>query len=179
MGVSVVNALSKRLVLEIDRNEKHYVAEFVNGGNRKKALKVTGNAPRGGTGTTVTFWPDPKVFDETEFRAQTVLERLQVMAFLNRGLEIRFTDERPGVSRRSRSVHRRDRRLRQAPQCGQGVVVQEGLLLHPVRGDQEVEIALQWNTGFHEYDPLLRQRHLHRRGRHARRGLQEGPHQRR
>ena len=46
------------------------------------------------TGTTVTFWPDPTIFDETEFRAQTVIERLQIMAFLNRGLEIRFIDER-------------------------------------------------------------------------------------
>ena len=48
------------------------------------------------TGTTITFWPDPDVFEETEFRAATVTERLQVMAFLNRGVTITFTDERPG-----------------------------------------------------------------------------------
>src|SRR5205814_40939 len=60
--------------------------------------EVTGKAPRGRTGTTVTFWPDPTVFasEGTEFRAQTLLERLQIMAFLNKGLEIRVEDKRPG-----------------------------------------------------------------------------------
>ena len=42
----------------------------------------------------VTFWPDASIFDETDFRAQTIVERLQIMAFLNKGLEIRFFDER-------------------------------------------------------------------------------------
>jgi DNA gyrase subunit B len=151
VGVSVVNALSKRLVLEIDRNEKHYVAEFVNGGNRKKALKVTGNAPRGGTGTTVTFWPDPKVFDETEFRAQTVLERLQVMAFLNRGLEIRFTDERPGreqkvTFRYTGGIIDYVKQLNAAKES----LFKKVCSFTQSEDDQEVEIALQWNTGFHE-----------------------------
>src|SRR5213078_615211 len=54
-----------------------------------------GPSPRGRRGTIVTFWPDSSVFEETEFRATTVVERLQVMAFLNRALEIRFRDERP------------------------------------------------------------------------------------
>src|SRR5207302_9239915 len=70
----------------------------VEGGRRFGKLEVTGKAPRGRTGTTVTFWPDPTVFasEGTEFRAQTLLERLQIMAFLNKGLEIRFEDKRPG-----------------------------------------------------------------------------------
>jgi DNA gyrase subunit B len=151
VGVSVVNALSKRLVLEIDRNEKHYVAEFVNGGNRKKALEVTGNAPRGGTGTTVTFWPDPKVFEETEFRAQTVIERLQVMAFLNRGLEIRFTDERPGreqkvTFRYTGGIIDYVKQLNAAKES----LFKKVCSFTQSEDDQEVEIALQWNTGFHE-----------------------------
>ena len=95
VGVSVVNALSTRLLLEIDRNGNHYELEFKNGGEPQGKLKITGNAPRGRTGTTVSFWPDPSIFEETDFRAQTVLERLQVMAFLNRALEIRFSDRRP------------------------------------------------------------------------------------
>ncbi len=74
--------------------------EFTNGGKPKGKLKMTGDAPRGRTGTTVTFWPDPTIFEEVEFRAQTVIERLQVMAFLNKGLEIRFADERAGRGRR-------------------------------------------------------------------------------
>jgi len=151
VGVSVVNALSKKLVLEIDRNDKHHVAEFANGGERTKPLAVTGNAPRGRTGTTVAFWPDPDVFEETDFRAQTVLERLQVMAFLNKGLEIRFADERSG--REQQVIYK----------YTGGIVDYVKHLNHAKEGlfrkvcsytqsedDQEVEIALQWNTGFHE-----------------------------
>ena len=55
------------------------------------------------TGTTVTFWPDPSIFEETEFRAQTLIERLREMAFLNRGLEIRFRDERVDPVARART----------------------------------------------------------------------------
>src|SRR5436305_5724373 len=97
VGVSVVNALSKRLELDIDRDGKHHHMVFVNGGRPQGKLAVTGKAPRGRTGTTITFWPDPDVFqaEGTEFRATTILERLQIMAFLNKGLEIRFKDERP------------------------------------------------------------------------------------
>jgi len=151
VGVSVVNALSKRLILEIDRADKHHVAEFANGGNRKKALKVTGPAPRGRTGTTVTFWPDPKVFEDIEFRAQTVIERLQVMAFLNRGLEIRFSDERPGreqkmTFRYTGGIVDYVKHLNAAKES----LFKKVCSFTQSEEDQEVEIALQWNTGFHE-----------------------------
>src|SRR5690348_7034694 len=95
VGVSVVNALSQRLVLEVDRDGQRYRLEFAKGGRPQGKLEIVGKAPRGRTGTTLTFWPDPTVFDEVEFHSRTVLERLQTMAFLNRGLEIRFRDERP------------------------------------------------------------------------------------
>jgi DNA gyrase subunit B len=100
VGVSVVNALSQRLVVEVDRNGDHHRMEFAKGGVPQGKLEVVGKAPRGRTGTTVTFWPDPEVFksEGTEFRATTILERLQMMAFLNKGLEIRFKDDRPGQS---------------------------------------------------------------------------------
>src|SRR5579872_5847956 len=151
VGVSVVNALSRRLVLEIDRDGRHHVAEFADGGEPKGSLEATGPAPRGRTGTTVTFWPDPAVFEETEFRAQTVLERLQVMAFLNKGLEIRFVDERPG---REQAV--KYRYTGGIVDCVKHVnAAKEGLFAKVCsftqsEDDQEVEIALQWNTGFHE-----------------------------
>ena len=114
-------------------------------------LEVTGPSPWGGTGTLVTFWPDPTIFEETEFRAQTVLERLQVMAFLNRGLEIRFKDERP--------EHQAEETY-----CYTGGIVDyvkhlntsKESLFRKVAAflqaevDQEVEVALQWNTGYYE-----------------------------
>src|SRR5689334_6237251 len=102
VGVSVVNALSTKVVLEVDREGKTWRQEYaavkngrtVKPGVPQGKLKAVGTSKRGYTGTSVTFWPDPTVFDETEFRFTTVAERLQVMAFLNRGLQIVLTDER-------------------------------------------------------------------------------------
>jgi DNA gyrase subunit B len=101
VGVSVVNALSRRVEVIVDRNGKRHRMEFRDGGEPRGKLRVVGDAPRLGrsgrrTGTIVTFWPDETVFDTVEFSARTILERLQMMAFLNKGLEIRFKDERPG-----------------------------------------------------------------------------------
>jgi DNA gyrase subunit B len=99
VGVSVVNALSSRVEVEIDRDGTHYYMEFADGGELRTRLEPRGNSPLVAgvpvTGTTVRFWPDPSVFDETQFRFQTMLERFQMMAFLNKGLEIRTRDLRP------------------------------------------------------------------------------------
>jgi DNA gyrase subunit B len=151
VGVSVVNALSTTLILEIDRNGDHHVLEFNDGGTPKGKLKISGKAPRGRTGTTVTFWPDASIFEEVEFRAQTVLERLQIMAFLNKGLEIVFTDERKG------------REQTQTYKYNGGIVdfvkhlnaSKESLFKkvasYEVKEDtQEVEVALQWNTTYND-----------------------------
>jgi DNA gyrase subunit B len=151
VGVSVVNALSTRLVLEIDRGGNHHVLEFINGGERKGPLEVTGPAPRGRTGTTVSFWPDPAIFEETEFRAQTVTERLQVMAFLNRGLDIRFTDERPGQQKRENFRYNGGivdyvRHLNASKES----LFRKVASYNQSEDNQEVDVALQWNTGFHE-----------------------------
>src|SRR5688572_1434422 len=83
VGVSVVNALSTRLVVEVDRDGQRYRMEFADGGKPQTKLEVVGDSPRGRTGTTVTFWPDGTVFETTEFSGRTILERLQMMAFLN------------------------------------------------------------------------------------------------
>ena len=151
VGASVVNALSVRLVLEIDRDGKHYVMEFANGGEIQSPLEVKGEAPRGRTGTTVTFWPDPSIFEEVEFRAQTITERLQVMAFLNRGLEIRFTDQRPGSEKRetfrySGGIVDYVKHLNASKES----LFRKVASFQQVEESQEVEVALQWNTGFNE-----------------------------
>src|SRR4029079_9275093 len=98
---------SSRLVLEVDRDGHTYRQEdaaekakpggAVKPGGPQRKMRGVGASKRGHTGTTITFWPDPQVFDEIEFRAATVTERLQVMAFLNRGLTITFTDKRKGL----------------------------------------------------------------------------------
>src|ERR1700730_365837 len=151
VGVSVVNALSKRLLLEIDSDGDHHELEFLDGGKPTGKLEITGRAPRGRTGTTVTFWPDPTIFEDVEFRAQTVVERLQVMAFLNKGLEIRFVDERP-EARPPQTFKYKDgivdyvRHLNASKEA----LFRKVASLEQREETMEVEIALQWNTGFYE-----------------------------
>jgi DNA gyrase subunit B len=151
VGVSVVNALSKRLVVEVDREGQRHRMEFVDGGKPKGGLEVSGDAPRGRTGTTVSFWPDASIFEETEFRSQTVLERLQMYAFLNKSLEIRFRDERPGHDQEvtykySGGIIDFVRHMNASKEA----LFKKVVYLEQSEDDQEVEVALQWNTGFYE-----------------------------
>ena len=177
VGASVVNALSSRLDVEIHRDGGKWVQHFAKGGKPQDKLTKVGSSKK--HGTTITFWPDETIFEETDFRAQTLIERLREMAFLNKGLEIRFRDERvepvlgPGVQ-----VQRRHQRLREAPQRLEGAAVQAGDRLHRerrrLRGRRRDAVEHRVLRGH----PLVRQQHRHHRGRHARGGLQEGPHQR-
>jgi DNA gyrase subunit B len=148
VGVSVVNALSRALIVEVDLDGQHHEMEFVNGGRVKTKLHVTGPAPRGRHGTTVSFWPDGKVFDDIEFRAQTILERLQTYAFLNAGLEIRFTDERPGgehqIFKYADGIKDYVKHLNSSKDA-----LFKKVGYYRVAGDEgEVEVAFQWNSGF-------------------------------
>ena len=151
VGASVVNALSTSLLLEVDRNGDHYQLLFKDGGKPQGKLKVTGSAPRGRTGTTVTFYPDPTIFEETDFRAQTVLERLQIMAFLNKGLEIRFTDEREG--RESKETFKYNGGIvdyvKHLNSSKESLFKKVGSF-EVSEDTQEVEVAFQWNTGYYE-----------------------------
>lgn len=90
VGISVVNALSTRVEADIKRDGKHWYQRFVNA--QPEPLEEGGNAR--GTGTAIRFWPDPEVFETTEFKWETISRRLQEMAFLNKGLTITLKDER-------------------------------------------------------------------------------------
>jgi DNA gyrase subunit B len=149
VGVSVVNALSSRLVMEIHRDGGRWVQEFAKGGKPQGKIRRVKASKQ--TGTTITFWPDATIFEETEFRAQTILERLREMAFLNKGLEIRFTDERT------------DPKVEQTYKYSGGLVdfvkhlntskdplFKRVISLEEKSQAGEVEIAMQWNTGFYE-----------------------------
>ena len=156
VGVSVVNALSERLTIEVDRNGEHWFQEYAKGGKPQGKMAVVGWSPKRGrsTGTTVTFWPDATIFqaEGTEFVARTVLERLQTMAFLNKGLEIVFTDERP------------DRQQTVTFQYKGGLVdfvkhlnaSKEPLFSKVCAYEDEdddgqvIDVAIQWNTGYYE-----------------------------
>ncbi len=157
VGVSVVNALSERLVIEVDRGGKHHRQEYAKGGKPQGKMTVVGDTPKRGrpTGTTITFWPDPTIFavEGIEFVARTVLERLQTMAFLNKGLIIAFEDQRP------------EREQQVEYQYKGGIVdfvkhlnaSKEPLFSKVCQFEEEdeadgqmLDIAMQWNTGYYE-----------------------------
>ena len=157
VGVSVVNALSEKLIVEVDRGGDHYLQTYMSGGKPQGKMSIVGQTPaRGRTnGTSISFWPDPHIFqaEGTEFVARTVLERLQTMAFLSKGLEIVFRDEREG---REQTV---------TYQYKGGIVdfvkhlnASKEALFSKVAtyedfDDDEgmtLDIALQWNTGYYE-----------------------------
>jgi DNA gyrase subunit B len=157
VGVSVVNALSSQVLLEIDRGGERYTMEFVDGGKMKGKLGKAGKTPAKGrkTGTSVTFYPDATIFasEGTEFVARTVTERLQTMAFLNKNLEVVFTDERPG---KEQSI---------TYQYKGGIVdfvkhlnaSKEALFAKVAHFEDEdenegmqLDIAIQWNNGYYE-----------------------------
>jgi DNA gyrase subunit B len=157
VGISVVNALSTRVILEVDRDGQHWMGEFEKGGKVKKKIVAVGPAPKDRstgeprTGTTVTFWPDGAVFDETEFRATTITERLQIMAFLNKGLEIRFTDERTEPVLKTNFKYAGGivdfvKHLNASKEA----LFRKVASFDEAEEGQEVEVALQWNTGYHE-----------------------------
>jgi DNA gyrase subunit B len=93
VGVSVVNALSKRLEVEIKREGHVWRQPYV---NQKPAAPLEKGEMSNATGTTVTFWPDDSIFESIEFSFEIIIRRLQEMAFLNKGVTIVITDARGG-----------------------------------------------------------------------------------
>lgn len=93
VGISVVNALSERVVVTIKRDGKIHEMEFANGEKASK-LKVVGNVAKKETGTTVRFWPNPKYFDSPKFSVPSLSHSLRAKAVLCPGLEVTFYDEK-------------------------------------------------------------------------------------
>ncbi|GAA2844422.1 DNA gyrase subunit B [Actinoplanes cyaneus] len=92
VGVSVVNALSTRMAVEIHKKGFVWRQQY----NLSIPTELIKGESTDKTGSTVQFWPDPNIFETVEFDYQTIYRRLQEMAFLNRALTINFTDSRPG-----------------------------------------------------------------------------------
>ena len=94
VGASVVNALSKWVEVKVYKNGKLYFVRFENGGHIVAPLKVIGDCEENRTGTTVTFKPDPEIFDTDIYDYDTLKVRIRELAFLNRGLKITLRDDR-------------------------------------------------------------------------------------
>src|SRR5437588_1932700 len=103
VGVSVVNALSEKLDVWVDRDGKRHHMAFERGDTKKK-LEVIGKAK--GTGTTVWFKPDTSIFTDTRFDHATLATRLRELAFLNKGLAISLKDERKGQLKEETFVYK-------------------------------------------------------------------------
>ncbi|MBF43940.1 MAG: DNA topoisomerase (ATP-hydrolyzing) subunit B [Acidimicrobiales bacterium] len=150
VGISVVNALSSRVEVEIYRDGNRYYMDFVDGGRLDTRLAASGASPDGRTGTTVRFWPDVSIFDEIRFRFQTLSERFQMMAFLNRGLQIRLRDERPDGNH-DEVEYRYEGGIRDFVahvNASKESLFAEVGYIEGIEEGQEVEVAFQWNTGF-------------------------------
>ncbi len=154
VGASVVNALSEWLEVEVHRGGHIYQMKFSRG-EKTQDMKIIGDTDR--TGTTVRFKPDPEMFEDTVYDFHTLHVRMREQAFLNEGLRITISDERP-ESADKEEEERRD------SMCYEGGIREfvsylnrSKQPLHPeviyvsgVREDSEAEIALQWNDSYNE-----------------------------
>jgi DNA gyrase subunit B len=148
VGISVVNALSERFVVEVARDGSLWRQEYERGQPTSKLKKVK---PSTKSGTSITFWPDPEVFEETAFKAETLAERLHELAFLTRGVEIAFVDEREDPP--AKSVYKATGGLADFVRhlaTGKDPLHQRMVHFTEERESSEVEVAMQWNSGYAE-----------------------------
>ena len=156
VGSSVVNALSKKLVVQVRRDGSIYEMQFARGKTTEK-MKIVGKSKT--TGTTITFWPDDEIFETTVFDYDTLHDRFQEMAFLNRGLKIVLTDERE-VEPRVDEFCYTGGIIDFVKFLNEGKEVADGLK-KPIylegKNDStdpekmgEIEVAIQWNTSYSE-----------------------------
>ena len=179
VGISVVNALSTKVQLEIKRDGHSWEQTY----NRAEPAKLNQTGDTSETGTTVRFWADPSIFETTTYNAETIARRLQEMAFLNKGLTITLTDLRitddealaeaemdgDGADH-AETVKSEEEKAEQAKVVRtRTYYYPDGLVdyirhlnrtktaIHPTvigfgaKGEgHEVEIAMQWNSGYSE-----------------------------
>jgi len=148
VGVSVVNALSEFLEVEVWRDGKRWHQTFAKGGKTKE-LEEVGDAD--GTGTRIHFRPDREIFTETVYNQQTLSSRLRELAFLNRGLEIVLKDERSAEP--LEESYRYDGGLAEYVEYLRGsrqAVHEKVLYFETEKPEAEIELALQYDVGFSE-----------------------------
>jgi len=146
VGVSVVNALSETLDLEIWRNGEVYTQTYERG-TPTAPLEVTGTTKK--RGTKITFKPDTQIFETTEYSFDTLAQRLRELAFLNGGVTITLDDERDGKSHKflyAGGIVSFVEYLNQ----NKTAVNDKPIYMHGEKDGIDVEIALQWNDSYAE-----------------------------
>ena len=154
VGVSVVNALSEYLILEINRDGKTYNLEFNNGSVTKK-LNEVGDSPKDKekffTGTKITFLPTKTIFKNIEFNFKTIEKRLRELAFLNTGVSINLVDKR-----KSEEIHinfKYDGGIKEYVKFlneGKNVIHANPISFSGEKNNISIECSLQWTDSYHE-----------------------------
>jgi len=147
VGVSVVNALSEWLEVEITRDGERYHQRYVRG-IKDTELKTLGKAR--GSGTRVIFMPDPEIFTELAYNFETLNNRLRELAFLNKGLMIVLTDERDGTE----EIHQYEGGLSSFVEHVRGSrqpLHEKIVYFEASREEADIEVAMQYDDGFSEH----------------------------
>jgi DNA gyrase subunit B len=147
VGVSVVNALSESLVVEVRRDGKHWRQEFRRGEPLGDLTEIGKTKERG---TTITFQPDPDVFEEVEFDEKILTQRLREMAFLTKGLRICFFDERAEGEQAEFHYEGGIRDFVAYTNQAKDAIHKHIIYFENENEDPQaqVEIAMQWNTSY-------------------------------
>jgi DNA gyrase subunit B len=152
VGVSVVNALSEWTRVTVRRGGKVHEMAFARG-DKTQEIAVTGKADH--TGTTVSFKPDAEIFEETTFSFETLSNRLRELAFLNKGVRISLTDERPVAEggEVKRDDYHYEGGLREFVEHLRGTrkpLHPEVVYIEASRPEAEIELAMQYDDGYNE-----------------------------
>ena len=148
VGASVVNALSTHMEVEIRRNKKVYKQTYEKGKTTSPLTEI-GNARK--TGSKTTFWPDPEIFDTTEYDYSTLEHRLREMAFLNKGIKITLTDEREGKKKSEEFHYEGGIREFVAHQNRNKEPIHNEIVYFEVqKKNMEAEVALQYTDSYSE-----------------------------
>ena len=156
VGVSVVNALSEKLQLEIFRDGKKHYIEFQNG-EAKAPLKVVGKAKN--TGTQITFLPSKEIFSSIKFSANILIKRMRELAFLNKGIKIIFTDASQKKEKTSEFkfdggvlefVDFLDEKREKLQNKNGNDLFRKPIYIEGKKNNIELECSLKWNAGYTE-----------------------------
>ena len=156
VGVSVVNALSEKLKLEIDRDGKKYFIEFQNG-DAKSPLKVVGKSKE--TGTQITFLPSKEIFSSIKFVPNIIIKRMRELAFLNKGIKINITDLNQKKEKKiefkfdggvSEFVDFLDEKREKLVNKTGNDLFKKPLYIEGKKDNIEIECSLKWNASYSE-----------------------------
>ncbi len=156
VGVSVVNALSEKLKLEINREGKKYFIEFIDG-KAKAPLKVIGKSKS--NGTEINFLPSKEIFSSTKFSANIIQKRMRELAFLNKGIKITINDL---TQKKPRNIDFKfnggiiefvdflDEKREKLQNKSGNDLFKKPIFIEGKKGNVEIECSLKWNAGYSE-----------------------------